>query len=110
MKIPLTSGGVVETNDLNDKSAAIHEAISHLYTTCEKFNIAGFTNVVMGESERLGMLYLPNQSDKIRHEEYRKLVASLSDWLHKTSDGRLIILDTEEDRDFNNEDDGKGLE
>ncbi len=109
MKIPLISGNEVDTNKLNDKDAALHEAINQLYVTCENLNVAGFAKVSVSNGNSLGMLYLPNTSDEVRIKEYSKLVASLDDWLYKTSDGRLSITSTQEGEEFD-ENDGKGLE
>jgi hypothetical protein len=100
MKIPLTNGRSIETDKLTDKSAAIHEAINHLYLTCEKFNVVGFAKVVLQENEGLGMLFIPQQSEDIRSEEYSKLISSLADWIDKTSGGRLQIIDKEEEDGF----------
>ncbi len=51
------------------------------------------------------MLYLPNQNDEIRAREYSNLVSSINEWLVKTSDGRLSIVNSEVD-----EDEGQGRE
>lgn len=95
MKIPLTSGNVVDTDNLNDRDAALHEAINNLYLVCEKFNVPALAKVVIKDNEGLGMLYLPNKTDEERSKEYGRLVASIADWLYKTSDGRLAIFDTD---------------
>lgn len=106
MKIPLTSGGVVDTNKLSDRDAALHEAVSNLYLTCEKFNVTGFCKVVLENGEGIGMLHLPNESDEVRGKHYTNLVTTINDWLMKTSDDRLMIVDTQAD----DSDEGKGLE
>lgn len=103
MKIPFASGGSIDTDKLNDKDAAIHEAINNLYQVCQKFNVSGFAKVVLKDNEGIGMLHLPNQNDEIRSEEYSKLVASIAEWIHKTSNGRLMVVESEEGQDTDKE-------
>jgi hypothetical protein len=111
MKIPLVTGKIADTNKMNDRDAAIHEALNNLYTTCEKFNVAAMARLSLIEGQGLGFLYLPNKTDEIRNTEYANLVSSLADWITKTSGGRLIIVDTQEEdsgpQEENNEEEGE---
>jgi hypothetical protein len=99
MKIPLTSGGLVDTDKMNDRDASMNEAINNFYLTCEKFNVTGFAKVILKENEGLGCLYLPLDNDELRSQEYSKLVSSIAEWLERTSNGRLIVVDTENQED-----------
>lgn len=93
MKIPLTSGGAIDTDKLNDKDAELYEAINNFYTVCAKYNIPGFAKILLKGEEGLGALHLPNETEDIRNEEYTRMVSSISQWLEQTSDGRLVIMD-----------------
>ena len=43
MKIPLITGGEVDTDKLSDKSAELHEAINNLFEVCKKYNTIGMS-------------------------------------------------------------------
>ena len=93
MKVNLINNNVIDTDNLDDRSAEIHEAVNSLYNACERYNVVGFVKVILKDNEGLGALFLPNKTDEIRNRAYLKLVASISDWLEKTSDGRLSVVD-----------------
>lgn len=95
MKIELLSGGHVETDQLPDKLAEIHEAFGQLYDVCKKYDVTVFSRVLLSEKESIGMLYLPTNDEAKSLEQYSFLVASLSEWINKTSKGRLIVTEVE---------------
>lgn len=106
MKIKLINGQKVDTDNLDDRRAEIYEAINTFYEVCKKYNITGYA-VSLYNKEGLGTLYLPSENDKLGSFAYVELVNYISEWLNKTSDGRLFIIDRESQEehgeDFNHQ-------
>ena len=95
MKIELLSGGHVDTDQLTDRNAQIHEAFGNLYEVCKKYDVTVFSRVLLSEKDSIGMLYLPTGDETRSLEQYSFLVASLSEWINKTSKGRLQVTEVE---------------
>ena len=104
MKIELLSGGHVETDQLPDKLAEIHEAFGQLYDVCKKYDVTVFSRVLLSEKESLGMLYITDKDKTPWEQQYMFLVGLLSEWLNETSNGRLSVVENENyngDKDSN---------
>jgi hypothetical protein len=106
MKLPLINGEV-DTDKLNDKDAAIYESIINFYDVCKKYNVTGFAKLILQEENGLSMLHIPDENDEVRAREYTKLITYLSEWINKTSGGRLIVIDTQKDSESQESDDEK---
>jgi hypothetical protein len=92
MKIKLMSGEEIDTFKLNDKSSEIHEKMHDLYETCKKYNVTIFSRILLEKEMHIGMLYLPDDTEEIKSEQFTYLIEAIGDWLMKTTDGDLRIV------------------
>lgn len=92
MKIELKSGITVDTHKMTDRDAEIHEALNNLFQVCKKHNVASFLRVVLSKNNHVGMHTMPDDPNRVQ-DEYSHLIHSLAEWVAKTSDNQLQLVE-----------------
>jgi hypothetical protein len=95
MKISLSSGRELETDNLDDKHAELAQAVDTFYKICRKYDVAAICRVAVNKEYYLGCQSIPADQKKAE-DDYNFLLKSMASWIEKTSDGQLAVVLKEE--------------
>lgn len=91
MKIQLKDS-VLDTGQLTDKEADIHEAVNHLFKVCKQYGVTSFLRVILNGKRYVGMSSVPQGDEKKVQDDYDFLMGTISDFVDDVSGGRLAIM------------------
>lgn len=85
----------VDTDKLNDKDAAIHEALENFYQVCKQYDVSAIVRLALNDKTFLSLQTVPKSEEK-KNKDYTFLIGVLAAWLERVTQGRLKVVDTEE--------------
>ena len=91
MKIPFEDG-IVDTDHLTDKEAAISEAIANLHKICQQFNVTSFTRVVLDNRKFMGQTTVIKGTDMQIQQDFDCLMLDINQFVTKVTNGQVVLM------------------